>query len=174
MKETLTDLKQRRSCRLFDDRQIDTEQLDEILEAATYAPTGMGMQSPLIVVLQNKADIERVRLLNARVMGDESRDPFYGAPTLVIVFADKNRSTYYADGVLVLGNMLNAAHAVGVASCYIYRAKEVFDTAEGKALMKEWGIRDCYEGIGNCILGYGLPEGFRELQPRKSDYIIKV
>lgn len=173
MKETLHDLKTRRSCRKYKAEQIKEEELQQILEAGTYAPTGMGSQSPKIVVLQDPDTIQYVSKLNAAVMGS-SADPFYGAPTVLIVLADRSRKTYVDDGNLVIGNLLNAAHAVGVDSCYIYRAREVFDSAEGKALLEKWGIHGDYEGIGNVILGYGLPEGIKEAAPRKADYIVRV
>lgn len=173
MKETLQDLKTRRSCRKYLDKQISESELDAVLEAGTYAPTGMGRQSPKMVVLQKKEDIKYLSQLNASIMGADT-DPFYGAPTVVVVFADKNIRTYYDDGVLVMDNLLNAAHAVGVDSCFIYRAREVFNTQEGKALMKKWGIGEEYEGIGNCILGYGAPDGIKPAAERKSDYIIKI
>lgn len=173
MKETLHDLKTRRSCRKYKAEQIREEELQQILEAGTYAPTGMGSQSPKIVVLQDPDTIQYVSKLNAAVMGS-SADPFYGAPTVLIVLADRSRKTYVDDGNLVIGNLLNAAHAVGVDSCYIYRAREVFDSAEGKALLEKWGIQGDYEGIGNVILGYGLPEGIKEAAPRKADYIVRV
>lgn len=173
MKETLIDLKTRRSCRKYKPEQIREEELNEILEAGVYAPTGMGAQSPVIVVVQDQPTISLLSKLNARVMGG-SGDPFYGAPTLLIVLADRNRGTYLDDGNMVIANLLNAAHAVGVDSCYIYRAREVFESAEGKALLEKWGISGDYVGIGNVILGYGLPEGIREAAPRKDGYIIRV
>lgn len=101
-------------------------------------------------------------------------DPFYGAPTVLVVLADRSRPTHVDDGNLVIGNLLNAAHAIGVDSCYIYRARETFDSAEGKELLKKWGVQGDYEGIGNVILGYGLPEGVKEAAPRKDGYIIRV
>lgn len=173
MKETLQDLKTRRSCRKYKADQITNEELEQILEAGTYAPTGMGRQSPVIVVVQDKETRDLLSEMNARVMGADT-DPFYGAPTVLIVLADRSRTTYVDDGNLVIGNMLNAAHAIGVDSCYIYRAREVFDTEAGKSLLKKWGIEGDYEGIGNVILGYGLPEGKKEAAPRKDGYIIRV
>ena len=101
-------------------------------------------------------------------------DPFYGAPTVLVVLADRNRGTYLDDGNLVIGNLLNAAHAIGVDSCYIYRAREVFNSEEGKALLEKWGITGDYEGIGNVILGYGLPEGIKKAAPRKDSYVIRI
>lgn len=173
MKETLYDLKTRRSCRKFKAEQIEEQKLKEILEVGTYAPTGMGAQCPVIVAVQDKKTRDYLSKLNANVMGGSS-DPFYGAPTVLVILADSNQRTYLEDGNMVIANLLNAAHAVGVDSCYIYRAKEVFESEEGKKLMHDWGIKDDYVGIGNVILGYGLPEGMKEAAPRKSDYIIRV
>ena len=172
MKSTLEDLKTRRSIRKYKQEQIKDEELNQILEAGIYAPTGMNRQSPIMVVLQDKETIARLSKMNAAIMNVDS-DPFYGAPTVVVVLADKSRSTYREDGSLVLGNLMNAAHAIGIGSCWIHRAKEELESKEGKALLKEWGVPDGYEGIGHCILGYAegpLPEA----KPRKEGYIIKV
>ena len=171
MKETLIDLKKRRSCRAFRPEQIRDEELNAILEAGTYAPTGMGRQSPVIAVVQKPAVIAKLSQMTAAVMGRDG-DPFYGAPTVLVVLADPEIGTYLYDGALVMGNLLNAAQATGVDSCYIFRAKEVFATKEGKALLREWGIPDRYVGIGNCILGYGAEGGKKEAAPRKEGYII--
>ncbi|MCC8196860.1 MAG: nitroreductase family protein [Ruminococcus sp.] len=173
MKETLQDLKTRRSCRKYRDEQIKDCELDAILEAGTYAPTGMGKQSPIIVAVQNKADRDELSRLNAKVMGRDV-DPFYGAPTVVVVLVPASFPTGRDDGNMVIGNLLNAAHAVGVDSCYIYRAREVFEMDEGKALLKKWSVEGDYVGIGNVILGYGDEGGVREAAERKADYIVKV
>lgn len=173
MKETLQDMKTRRSVRSYQKKQISAEELDAILEAGIYAPTGMGAQSPIIVVIQDPDVIADISGLNAQVMGNPGSDPFYGAPTLLVVMADKNRSTYVEDGSLVMGNLLNAAHAVGVDSCWIHRAREVFASPEGKAYLKKWGIGEEYIGIGNCILGYAQGE-VPEAKSRKEDYIRRV
>lgn len=173
MKETLIDLKTRRSCRKYKPEQIREEELNAILEAGTYAPTGMGAQSPVIVVVQDQPTISLLSKLNAEVNGS-SGDPFYGAPTVLIVLVERSRRTYVEDGNMVIANLLNAAHAVGVDSCYIYRAREVFESEKGKELLEKWGIKGDYAGIGNVILGYGLPEGIKAAAPRKDDYIIRV
>ena len=110
MNQTLQDLKTRRSCRRYRPEQIKESELEQILEAGVFAPTGMGMQSPKIVVVQDKETIEELSKMNAKIMGVTS-DPFYGAPTVLIVLADKNRNTYLEDGSLVMGNLMNAAHA---------------------------------------------------------------
>lgn len=173
MKETIQDLKTRRSCRAYKPDMIYEEVLDLILEAGTYAPTGMGRQSPVIVCVKDKTTRDQISGLNAQIMGNDT-DPFYGAPVVVIVFGDTRINTYRDDANLVIGNLLNAAHALDVDSCYIYRAREVFQTQQGKQLMKEWGLDEAYEGIGNVILGYGLPQGKHEPKARKENYIIKV
>ena len=107
--------------------------------------------------------------MNAAVMGADT-DPFYGAPTVLVVLADPNVRTYVYDGALVMGNLMNAACAMGVDSCYIFRAKEVFATQEGKALLKDWGVPEYYEGIGNCILGYAAGD-IPAPKPRKADFV---
>ena len=172
MNETMKTLIQRRSCRKYQKRQVDRDQLEQILEAGTYAPTGMGRQSPVIVAVQDPEMVAKLSAMNAAVMGSQS-DPFYGAPTVLVVLADKTMPTYLYDGALVMGNLMNAAHSLGVASCWIHRAKEVFASQEGKALLAQWGLPETYEGIGNCILGYAdgpLPEA----KPRKENWIIRV
>lgn len=173
MNDTLKTLKERRSCRKYQTRQVEQEALDLILEAGTYAPTGMNRQAPVIVAVQDKETRDKIAKMNAAVMGSEN-DPFYGAPTVLVVLADPAVRTYVYDGALVMGNLMNAAHAVGVDSCYIFRAKEVFATEEGKAMLRSWGIPENFEGIGNCILGYREEGGVKEAAPRKANYIVKV
>lgn len=171
MKETLIDLKERRTCRSYYPEQIKDKELNAVLEAGMYAPTGRGMQSPIMIVVQKPELIQKLSKMNADVMGVDT-DPFYGAPTVIIVLADKSRNTYKEDGSLVMGNLLNAAHAVGLGSCWIHRAKEVFESEEGKEMLKEWGIEGDYEGIGHCILGYA--KEVVPAKPRKENYVIRV
>lgn len=169
----LKSLKERRSIRSYQDRQVDEEALNAILEAGTYAATGMNRQVPIIVCVQDKETIEQLRRMNAEIMGNPDSDPFYGAPTVLIVLATTERPTYVEDGSLVLGNLMNAAYSVGVDSCWIYRAKQEFESEEGKALLKKWGIEGDYVGIGHLILGYRdcpLPAP----APRKENYIYRV
>ena len=163
--------KTRRSIKSYKPDPIPDDLLDEILEAGTYAPTGRNAQSPVIVAVKNPEVIKEIAKANAAVMG-MTTDPFYGAPTLVVVFADSEHHTGFEDACLVAGNILNAAHAVGVGSCWIHRAKEVFSSDFGKALMKKWGIAEKYVGVANCILGY--PKEIPPTRPRKENYIIKV
>ena len=173
MEATLKDLKTRRSIRAYKDEQIREDELGKILEAGTYAPTGMGMQSPKIVVVQDRETRDLLSKMNAAVMGTDS-DPFYGAPTVLVVLADRTRPTCVEDGSLVMGNLMNAAHATGVGSCWIHRAREVFDSEEGKSLLKKWGIEGDYVGVGHCILGYPEDGAVPEAKPRKEDYIVFV
>lgn len=173
MNETIKNLIERRSCRSYESKQITDEQLDAILEAGTYAPTGMGQQSPYIVSIQDPELLATVEKLNAAVMGQAQAHPFYGAPTVLVVFADPTLPYGISDANLVMGNLVNAAHAVGVDSCYIWRAKESFESEEGKALKAKFGIPEKYEGAGNIILGYATPGSIRPAPARKADYIKK-
>lgn len=172
MNETLKTLKTRRSVRAYLPEQIKEEELQQILEAGEYAPTGMGVQSPVMVAVQDSETIRLLSRLNAAVMGN-SGDPFYGAPTVIVVLADRNRGTCVEDGSLVMGNLMNAAASLGVASCWIHRAREVFESAEGKALLEKWGLSQDYIGVGNCILGYAAGP-VPEAKPRKDNYVIRV
>ena len=169
MNETIKTLIERRSCKKFKSEQIKKEELDLILQAGMNAPTGKGMQSPIILVLQDKEKIEKLREINKKILGRDV-DPFYNAPTVLVVMADKNMFTYVEDGSLVLGNMMNAAFSLGVGSCWIHRAKEEFESPEGKALLKEWNISENYVGVGHCFLGYADME-YPEPKPRKKDYV---
>ncbi len=172
MESTITDLINRRSIKKFKPEQIKDEELNKILEAGTYAPTGMGLQSPKIVVIQNKETRDKLSKLNANILSPgRDFDPFYGAPTVIVVLADKNIGTHLEDASLVLGNLLNAASAIGVGGCWIHRAKEEFNSEEGKALLKEWNIPDNYVGVGHCILGYADESFTPANKPRKEDYI---
>ena len=148
MSEALEVMRQRRSVRSYKADPIPRELLEKVLEAGTYAPTGMGRQSPIILAVTDKALRDRIAKLNAAVMGRDN-DPFYGAPAVLVVLADKSVPTYLYDGSLVMGNLLNAAHDVGLGACWIHRAKEVFASEEGKAILRELGVEGDYEGIGN-------------------------
>lgn len=172
MNEVIQCLCTRRSVRAFQSKQVEESQLAQILQAGTFAPSGRGMQATKMVVVQDPKTIAQMSSLNAAVMGSDA-DPFYGAPTVIVVFADRNRNTYIEDGSLVLGNLMNAAHAVGVDSCWIHRAREVFESEQGKTLKRQWGIGDDYVGIGNCILGYGAGD-YPQAKPRKEDQIVRV
>lgn len=172
MNETINNLINRRSVRSYQDKQVDQATLDLILKAGEYAPSGMGKQSAIMVVIQDPETIKKLSRLNGAIMNSDD-DPFYGAPTVVVVLGDSSISTYLEDGSLVMGNLLNGANALGVDSCWIHRAKEVFLSKEGKELLKQWGIDEKYVGIGNCILGYRKGDK-PEAKPRKTDYIYRV
>ena len=172
MNEAIKNLLERRSVRGYKKDLVPAEVLDEILEAGKYAPSGMGQQKTLMVVTQDPELVAKLSQMNADVMGTKS-DPFYGASTVVIVFADSEQGTCVENGSLVMGNLMNAAHAVGVDSCWIHRAREVFDSEEGKALKAEWGVPESYIGIGHCVLGYRSGE-YPEAKARKDGFVIKV
>ena len=172
MNETLKVLTERRSCRGYKSDPVPAEILDQILEAGSYAATGMGKQSPIMIAVTDKKIRDQLSQMNAAVMG-ASNDPFYGAPVVIVVLADRSVSTYLCDGSLVMGNLMNAAHSLGIASCWIHRAKEEFDSPAGKAILKELGIEGDYEGIGHCILGYAAQEN-KKAAPRKENYIYRI
>ncbi len=174
MNDTLIDIRTRRSCRKYLPEQITDAELNAALEAATWAPTGHGTQSPLMVVVQEAALLKELSALNAQVMGAKN-DPFYGAPTAVIVFADGTCHTGLADAANVTSTLLLAAHAVGLGSCWINRALEMFEMPEGFALQKKWGLGDNYNGFAIAILGYPAPGGtVATPKARKADYILRA
>lgn len=162
----------RRSIRNYKPEQISSEELDAVLLAGTYAPTAKNRQTPLIVSVQNKDDIALMSRLNAEVFGI-STDPFYAAPTVIVVFAKAGYENGVQDASLVMGNLMNAASALGLGTCWVNRAKEVFELPEGKALLEKWGITGDWAGVGNCILGYAV-EPAPELKPRRNDYIVHI
>ena len=170
--DAIQNLLTRRSVRKYKPDMVPQEQLDKILEAGTSAATGMGRQSPIILAVTDKAMRDRLSKMNAAIMGVDS-DPFYGAPVVLVVLADKNVPTYIYDGSLVMGNLMNAAHAEGIASCWIHRAKEEFNSPEGKQILQDLGITGDYEGIGHCILGYADGDE-PAAKPRKENYVYSV
>lgn len=169
---TMEDLLTRRSVRSYTDEIPPMEVIEEICKAGTYAPTGMNRQSPIIIAVTNREMRDRLSKLNAAVMGADN-DPFYGAPVVLVVLADKNVHTCVEDGSLVMGNLMNAAHAKGLGSCWIHRAKEVFESEEGKQILADLGIEGDYVGVGNCILGYTAGD-YPEAKPRKENWVYWV
>lgn len=167
--EAMENLLTRRSVRKFKSDMVPKEIIEKIIEAGTYAATGMNRQAPIIIAVTNKEVRDRLSALNAGVMGMDN-DPFYNAPVVLIVLADKDMFTYLYDGSLVMGNLMNAAHACGISSCWIHRAKEEFESQEGRELLKSLGIEGNYEGIGHCILGYADCEE-PTAAPRKENYV---
>ncbi|MDO5823462.1 nitroreductase family protein [Methanobrevibacter sp.] len=176
MNQTINDLKSRRSIRKFKDKQISDEDLNIILETGTYAPTARGAQSPKIIVIQNPETIKELSAWNRSffpVEMPEDMDPFYGAKTLIIVLADSEIPTFVEDGSSVLTVLVNAAHAIGVGSCWIHRARDEFSSKKGKELLRKWGIPETYEGVGHVVLGYPDMETPEPI-PRKEDYILRI
>lgn len=171
MNEVLHCLLTRRSVKKYLSQPVEKEKLDAVLEAGTYAACGMGRQAGKIVVLQNPDDIAQLEKMNASILGNPAAHPFYGAPVVCVVLTDPEVSTCVEDGALVIGNLMLAAHSLGVASCWIHRAREEFDSPEGKALLKKWGVDERYIGVGHCILGYAASEAPAP-KPRKNDYVI--
>ena len=162
----------RRSVRKYKSEQITDEELSAVLEAGKYAPTAKGSQSPLMIAVQDKGDIARLSSLNAQIMGTDS-DPFYGAPTVIVVLAQAGNRNGVQDASLVMGNLMNAAHALCLGSCWINRAYETFELPEGREMLAKWGVEGDWIGVGNCILGY--PDGeLPKSAKRKENYAIIV
>ena len=170
--ETIQTIRSRRSCRAYKPEQITNEELEAVLGAGTYAASAMGKQSAKIVVVQDAATREKLYRMSAAIMRKDS-DPRSGAHTILVVRADANAKCAVQDGSLVMGNLMLAAASLGLGSCWINRAREEFDSAEGKALLKKWGIEGDWIGVGHCILGYPAAEP-KPAAPRKPDYIVKV
>lgn len=176
MNETLKVLETRRSCRKFKSEMLKDEDLKAIIRAGTFAPTGMNKQTPIIIAVTDKKLRDRISEEN-RIIGGwpEDFDPFYGAPVILIVLADKAESpNYIYDGSLVMGNLMNAAEALGIGSIWIHRAREEFEKDFGKNLLKELGISGDFEGIGHVALGYKAEGGVKEAAPRKENYVYWV
>lgn len=150
-------LKTRRSIRKYKPEQVSDAHLDAILEAGIYAPSAMNNQKTVLVAVRDKQTRDRLSRMNAAVMGTTG-DPFYGAPCVIVVLADPEQGTWLEDGSLVMGNLMNAAEALGLGSCWIHRAQPMFDSPEGKRLLKEWGLPETMKGVANCILGYPAEE----------------
>ena len=170
--DAMTNLLTRRSIRKYKGDMLPREVIEKIIEAGVYAPTGHNHQSPIIVAVTDRATRDKLSALNARVLNTDS-DPFYGAPVVLNVLAEKDWRTHVADGSVVMENLMLAAHALGVGSCWINRAKEVFETEEGKEILRTAGIEGEYEGVGHCILGYADCDA-PDPAPRKENYVYWV
>ena len=170
MNAVIEAMKARRSVRAFRPDPIPEELLSQVLEAGTYAASGMNGQSPTILAVTNCEVRDELMRINAEIIGNPGSDPFYGAPVVLTVLADPSRPTHVYDGSLVIGNLMLAAHALGLGSCWIHRAKETFERPDGKALLARYGLPENLVGIGNCALGYPAAPA-RPAAPRKPDYI---
>ena len=164
-------LKNRRSIRRYKPDQVPEDLLDAVLEAGLYAPTGMNRQNVVMVAVRDKETRDQLSRMNAAVMGS-TNDPVYGAPCVIVVLGDASIYPVVENGSLVLGNLMNAAYEAGLGSCWIHRAKQMFETEEGKALLRKWGLPETLVGVGNCILGY--PDETPEAKPRLPGRIVKV
>ena len=171
MNEVIKAMVERRSARNYKDEMLPKEVVDDIIEAGLYAASGRNYQSAIIVAVTDKGMRDRLSEMNRKIGGwAEGFDPFYNAPVVLIVLADKTKPTYIYDGSLVMGNLMLAAHSMGIGSCWIHRAKEEFESDEGKEILKSLGIEGDYEGIGHCILGY-TDSDLTKIPERKSDRV---
>ncbi len=159
MNETLHTLLNRRSCRKFLPTAVEREQIDRIVQAGLYAPSGKGQQSPAIIIVTNPDVRRRLSVLNAEILDRPNFDPFYAAPVFLIVLARTDCPHRQIDGTLTLGNMMNAATAEGLGSCWIHRCRETFERPEWQAWLSEVGLdpEHTYEGVG--FLALGQPDG---------------
>ena len=171
MNEALNCLLKRRSTKKYKDIQVPDELLDQVLEAGLYAPAGRNNQNVICVAVRDQKIRDQLSRMNGEIMNVQI-DPFYGAPCVIVVFADSEGTTWVEDGSLVLGNMLNAAESLGLGACWVHRARQMFESEEGKSLMKQWGLPETMKAIGNCILGYKDAEPMEK--PRKEGRIIKI
>jgi nitroreductase len=172
MNETMATLLNRRSIRAFKPEQITDEELDAVLEAGKFAPSGANQQAALLIVVQEAAARATITRMNQAVNGSAD-DPYYGAPTIILVLADPSKVTPVQDASLALGNMFNAAYSLGLGSCWVNRERQMFETDEGKALLAAWGVEGEYVGVGACVLGYPVGD-HPQAAPRKDGYVVMV
>ena len=171
MSNVFDNMKSRRSIRKYKPDSVPENLINKIMEAGSYAATGKNWQSPIVIAVTNPRLRDKISDMNRRIGGwEEGFDPFYGAPVILIVLADKSRPTYIYDGSLVMGNMMLEAHELGLGSCWIHRAKEEFESDEGKEILHSLGIEGDYEGIGHLALGY-IEGEIPEMKPRKENWV---
>ena len=174
MNDVLKEMKTRRSIRKFKQDMVPQDVIDQIMEAGLYAASGMGRQPTIMIQVTNKEMRDKIAKMNQEIGGwKDGFDPFYGAPAMIIVLAKKEVPTYIYDGTLVMGNLMLAAHSLGIGSCWIHRAKEEFESEEGKEILRKLGVKGNYEGIGHCILGYTDGEE-PEAKARKEGWIYRA
>ncbi len=161
----------RASTKKYKSDKVEKALIEKIVEAGKHAPTGRNLQAPIILAVSNKEMRDKLSKMNADVMGVET-DPFYNAPVVLVVLAKKSVNTHVYDGSIVMQNMLLAAHALGLGACWIHRAKEMFESEEGKQILKELGIEEEYEGIGNCVVGYS--EVVPQVKAKKDDWVYYI
>ena len=171
MNDTIQTLKARISTKSYLSRQVPDDLLDAVLEAGLYAASGLNNQKAIMVAVRDKETRDTLSRMNAEILGSKA-DPFYNAPCVIVVLSDPERNTWVEDGSLVMGNLMNAAQSLGLGSCWVHRAREMFDSDEGKALLRKWGLPETLRGIGNCLLGYADKEPLRK--PRLGGRIVKI
>ena len=172
MNEVLKAMKDRKSVKKFKDTPVPKQLIEKIVEAGLYAPSGLNKQAPIVIAVTDKQTRDELSRLNAGSDPFFRADPFYGAPCVLVVLADKSAHTYLYDGSLTMGNMLLAAHSLGLGACWIHRAKETFESPEGKAILEKLGIKGDFEGIGNCVIGY--PDMEPASKPRKENRVFYI
>lgn len=170
--DAMQNLLTRTSVKKYKSDPVPKALIEKIVEAGTYAPSGRNAQSPVIVAISDRQVRDELSRINAKILGSEGADPFYNAPVVLVVLAEKERNTRVYDGSCVMENLMLAAHALGLGSCWIHRAKETFELPEGKALLEKLGVKGEYEGIGNCIVGYA--DGEFPVKPRKENRVYYV
>ena len=174
MNEVIKAIKERRSIRKFKSGMLPKEIIDKVIESGLYAVSGKGQQSPIIISVTNKELRDKLSKMNCKIGGwEEDFDPFYNAPVVLVVLAPKDWATYIYDGSLVIGNMMLAAHSLNIGSCWIHRAKQEFESEEGKEILKSLGINGNYEGIGHCVLGY-IDGNYPSVPARKANRVYYI
>lgn len=181
MNQTIENIIARRSVKKYLDKPVPMELVEEVVKAGMYAPSGMNRQAAKIIAVTNREMRNRLSRINLEIVKGNNlvtssghADPFYGAPIVLVVLARKDVGTHIYDGALVMQNLMVAATSLGLGTCWIHRAKETFETDEGKQILAELGITEEYEGIGNCILGYAAPDALKPQSPRKVDFVVWV
>ena len=172
MNEIIKAMKERRSIRKFKSELPSKADLEQIVEAGLYAANGMGKQATKIIVVTDKKLRDKISEMNRKIGGwDEGFDPFYGAPAMLIVLSEKDWRNKVYDGSLVMGNLMLASHSLGLGSIWIHRAKEEFESDEGKDILKQLGIEGEWEGIGHCAVGY-MDGELPKPAPRKEGRVV--
>ena len=170
--DALENMMTRKSVKKYTSDPVPKELIDKIIAAGLQAPSGLNKQAPIIVAVTNKEIRDKLSEINMKRDPFHRADPFYGAPVVLVVLADKSAHTYLYDGSLVMENLLLAAHALGLGACWIHRARETFEMPEWQAWLKEIGIEGEYEGIGNCVIGYADMQP--QEKPRKENRVYYV
>ena len=174
MNEIIKAMKERRSIRKFKSEMPSKADIEQIIEAGLYAANGMGKQATVTIAVTNKATRDRISEINRKIGGwKDGFDPFYGAPVILIVLADKNWANRVYDGSLVMGNMMLAAHSLGLGSIWIHRAREEFEQEEWRKLLSDIGITGEWEGIGHCAVGY-IDGDIPKAAKRKKDRVFWI